>query len=255
MKYTKKELIKILKQLNLSYVSKSFIDGNENLPSSSTFVRAFGSWSGALESADLNVGRITGRPQDIEIEVSKQAIDIINGELLGDGSLYLSGSYRSNACFSHSTANFHYGQYLYDKLNKLNVPLLPSETLPARNSSKPQFRTRTKTNKYWTKLWSKWYINGQKCVPRDLILTKESCLHWYLGDGYLEKAVKFSTCNFSIEDISFLVGLLGHCGFKASANKRSGGYYVIRIFKKDSFDFLEWIGDCPTKRYEHKWRL
>ena len=160
MKYTKEELIQLLKQQNLSHVSKSFIDTNKDLPSSSTFVRAFGSWSNALKSAGLNVGIITGRPQDIEIVASQKALDIINGELLGDGSLYLSGSHRSNACFSHSTANIHYGEYLYQKLEKLNLPLLPPENLPARNSSKPQFRTRTKTNQYWTKLWSKWYVNG-----------------------------------------------------------------------------------------------
>lgn len=101
-KYNKSELVNILKNLNKQNISINEIDKNINVPSSSTFKRYFGSWSNALKCAGLNTGIITGRPQDEEIIINDKVLEIINGELLGDGCLSLSGSYKTNANFQHS---------------------------------------------------------------------------------------------------------------------------------------------------------
>lgn len=257
MKYNKEYLTNYLKNIaiknNKINISKKDID-KLNGPSSATFKRYFGSWKNAIDAANLKTGIISGRNPDPPIYIPPNCMEIINGELLGDGSIYLSGSYKTNACFCHSTANFSYGKYLYKKLEN-DIPLLGAEILKARGGNK-QFRTRTTTNVSWTEIYKKWYINNKKIVPENIKLTKETCLHWYLGDGYFEdKTSKISTCGFTKDEIDKLSKALTNLGFKAAANKRSGGYYVIRFSKYYYKDFLNWIGNCPVNGYEHRWGI
>jgi hypothetical protein len=257
-KYTHQELIKKLADWAMKkgtkHVSKMDIDADHDMPGSATFKRYFGSWTAALNVAGLEPGIITGRPQDPMISVSSNCLDIINGELLGDCSLSRLCNDKGNTCFSHSTSNIDYGKYLYNKLKTNDIPLLKEEFLPARNNGRPQFRTRTTTNKYWTELRRRWYPNGKKIVPIDLCLTKEVCLHWYLGDGYFEQGTsKISTCGFSYEENKYLSEMLTAMGFKATVNRRSGGYYIIRFSKYSFQSFLNWIGSCPVIGYEHRW--
>lgn len=249
--YSKEKLITYLKSLNKQYVSQSYIDSCPNTPCSSTFKRYFGSWKSALISAGLNTGIITGRPQDEEIIIPNNAMEIIEGELLGDGCMSLTGSYKSNACFSHSTANIEYGKYLYNKLNLLGVKLLSPEILPPRNKGRAQFRTRTTSNVAWTNLYHKWYINSKKTIPLDLILNKERCLHWYLGDGHFSKSgIIIYTCGFKKHEVIFLSNQLSNFGAYCKKNKK---YYIIYIPKKYKKMFLEYIGSCPVDGYEHRW--
>jgi hypothetical protein len=258
--FTKQQLISYLVNFsiknNVINISKNSIDNDKSYPSSTTFKRYFGSWKNALKNAGLGTGIITGRPSDPKINITDRALEVIIGELLGDGCLVLTGSHKSNACFSHSTANIYYGQYLYNKLIRDNVPLLKKEYLPPRNNGKPQFRTRTVTNQYWTSLYHKWYKSNTKIVPYDIKLTKEVCLHWFLGDGYFEQGtIKISTCGFNKEEVLMLSNLLSKEGFKSNINKRSGGFYIIRFSRCSYRDFLYWIGDCPVIGYEHRWGL
>ena len=255
LKYKKEELKRLLINFSLNsgkiFISQKEVDEDENLPSSSTYKRYFGSWKTVLEIVGLKSGIITGRPQDPIITLNDTAFEIITGELLGDGSIFFTGS-KANACFSHSTANIDYGEYLYNKLKINNVPLLKKEYLPSRNNNKPQFRTRTCSNSYWSNLHHQWYKGNKKIVP-DIKLTKEICLHWFLGDGYFEVGTcKISTCSFTYEENKKLANLLTEIGFKASFNKRSGNYYIIRFSKNSFQSFLNWIGD-PVKGYEHRW--
>lgn len=251
-----KHLIDFSKETGKTHISKKDIENEKNIPSIATYQRYFGSWKKALDSVGLKTGLITGRPTDPLIQVSPAALDIINGELLGDGSLILTGSNKSNACFSHSTANLLYGEFLYDKLFYAGVPLLKKEICKGRNGNKAQFRTRTKANIFWTNLYNKWYKNRTKILPSDIKLNNEVCLHWYLGDGYFEnKTSKISTCNFSYKEVKALCNELTSIGFKASPNKRSGGYHIIRFSKYSFRQFLKWVGSCPVRGYEHRWGM
>jgi hypothetical protein len=254
-KFTKEylvdRLIALADKKDTRHLSKVDADGDPNTPASTTFKRYFGSWTNALRAAGLESGIITGRPQDPPIRVSNEAMEIIEGELLGDGSI---SHVQTNACFSHATANFCYANFIYDRLVSLNIPLLALETLPARNGGKPQLRTRTSCNIAFTDLRRRWYPKGKKTVPSDLQLTKTMCLHWYLGDGYIEQGtVKFSTCGFTEAEVVRLATLLTDLGFRSSRNRRSGGHFVVRMSKGAAFRFLEWLGPCPVEGYGHKW--
>ena len=256
-KFTKEYLINTLIDLaqrkHSNHISKNDVDLDNLCPGSATYKRYFGNWSIALREAGLETGIITGRPQDEPIILSEKAIEVLSGEILGDGHLSSTGS---NSCFQHSTANFEYGKYLYDKLNTYGAPLLSHKILKPRGSKNEQFHTRTSCNSTFSVLRRKWYENGIKIVPLDLQLTSEICLHWFLGDGSLERtgAILISTCNFSIKDVDLLVEKLNNIGFMATKNK-DGKYYIVRIWKHNVLDFLNYIGQCPVMSYGYKWGI
>jgi len=253
-KFTQKELVEKLlafsDKVGSRNLSKSMIDKDPDMPGSVTFKRYFGSWSKALSAAKLEAGIITGRPHDPPILLSKKALDIIEGELLGDGSIEQSG------CFAHSTANWFYSDFLRQSLYNCGVPLKNEEFLPARNKGKPQKRVRSSSNITFGELRKLWYPQSIKVIPANIFLNRTRCLHWYLGDGYIEQnTVKFSTCGFTKGEVEKLARLLTELGFRSARNNHSGGYNIIRMSRLVAPAFLEWIGPCPVSGYEHKWKI
>lgn len=247
-------LRKLGERLDTERISKSMADADPDTPGSATYRRHFGSWTAAVEAAGLRTGRITGRPQDPPILLTPEAIDIIEGELLGDASLDKAPTV--NACFSHSTANLSYSSFLRRSLESCGVPLKKEEIVAGRNGGKPQSRIRSPYNLTFGEMREIWYPKGKKIVPSRLFLNRIRCLFWYLGDGYTEQGVcKFSTCGFSRQEVEHLASMLSELGFSASRNSRSGGYHIVRISKAHSQNFLDWIGPCPAKGYEHRWAI
>jgi len=73
VKYTKEDLIKILKSVNKPNVSKQDIDHNPNIECGSmTIIRYFGSWKKAIEASELKPG-LKGRPKK-KVESRKSEI-------------------------------------------------------------------------------------------------------------------------------------------------------------------------------------
>ncbi len=256
-KFTQEELVEKLlafsNRIGSKNLSKSMMDKDPDMPGSATFKRYFGSWGKALAAAQLETGIITGRPQDPPIFLSQDALDVIEGELLGDGSLDASPTV--NACFAHSTANWFYSDFLRRSLCACGVPLRDEEFLPARNNSRPQKRVRSPSNVTFGKLRKIWYPQETKIIPTNLTLNKIRCLHWYLGDGYIEQnTVKFSTCGFTEGEVERLAQLLTELGFKSTRNNHHG-YPIVRMSRLASRSFLEWIGSCPVIGYAHKWKI
>ena len=247
-------LQKLSKKLNTNNISKSMIDADRNTLSSITYRRVFGSWGRACELAGLKTGKITGRPWDEAISLSNSALEIFDGELLGDGSLEQTPT-SGNPGFIHSTTNFYYSIYLEQKLLEAGINV-SVELLPSRNNGKPQRRIRTQYNQALRPLLSCWYPNGIKIIPGNLELNKTKCMHWFLGDGYIEgKNVKFSTCSFSWDEVYKLGEMIKMLGFETAVGSHSGGYPILRILPKNSQEFLNWLGPCPVIGYEHKWNL
>ena len=54
-------------------------------------------------------------------------------------------------------------------------------------------------------LYSKWYPQGIKIVPRYFKLTPSIILHWFIGDGSYQDRISFATHSFSTNDVNFLI--------------------------------------------------
>jgi len=75
------------------------------------------------------------------------------------------------------------------------------------------YRLRSRVSDFITAQFKRWYPDGKKIVPRDLELTDECIIWWYIGDGHLcrkksrpnYRRVILSTDSFVDEDQDFLV--------------------------------------------------
>ena len=94
-------------------------------------------------------------------------------------------------------------------------------------------------------IYSLWYPNNKKRVPRNLILTPNILLHWYIGDGSLSTgSLYISSQSFTEEDNNFLVDLLKkYVGIECKVRSTKDGFVIAVSLKKENlnkfFDYLE----------------
>ena len=98
----------------------------------------------------------------------------------------------------------------------------------------------------------RWYPNGEKRVPRDLVLTPEVCYWWFVGDGSIcvrRYDLKLSTEGFTDECRSRLATALLRVGIKSRAVARGCMYVPAEDVPK----FYAFIGPCKNQEYAYKW--
>lgn len=188
--------------------------------------------------------------------LSQKAIEWLNGELLGDG--YMHGNNWSGR-FGYTSKHREYIEYVIRMLNGFG--LKTNGTIRKRTNKQHGAVSYSCVSFYYEELkmlYDCWYPDGKKIVPKSLTLTQLTCRQWYIGDGCLEHRKKrssqiiLSTQGFSISDVSFLVKSLRNIGIKAT---RKPSQNTIRISANPTINFLDYIGKCPVKCYQYKWRI
>jgi len=189
------------------------------------------------------------------LTISQELLDLLVGELLGDGYIGMSSS--RSAQYGHTSKYEAYLIWLSQTFADLGL----------KQSGKINEHWREKDNTfvyYYTSrsypelvpLRQRWYPDGEKIVPQDLVLTPIMTRQWFIGDGCLENnkkgrpSIGFSTCDFDKASIGRLLARLGDKGFKVNhrpaSNKIGMSVYSVK-------DFLEYIGPCPIDCYSYKW--
>lgn len=184
-----------------------------------------------------------------EIILSNEKLQILNGCLLGDGTLEKQPCKSSN--FSYSSSELDHVQVAYKLLSEFASPSCKN----GPRKRKDGFRFRTQSNIFFYKLRQKWYPEGKKIIPQDLTLSPLTCLWWYLGDGHLAKKkqqIELATQCFNEVDIDFLVQKLHQLNFEAY-KRRHRHQFAIIVPRRKVKQFLEYIGPCPVKCYNYKW--
>ncbi len=185
-------------------------------------------------------------------DLSTEARQWLDGELLGDGCLVFSNR---SAKFSYGSKYKEYINYISDTLNSFRI------------------KQAGKIRKYYYKKLSYYYYNSlsyaelliirkrwypdnkKKIIPRDLKLTPLLLRQEYIGDGSLvhrkkhRPSIVLSTCGFPIKNVEWLVDELGKKGFKATRRPSNN---IINISTYSTKDFLQYIGNCPVKCYQYK---
>lgn len=172
--------------------------------------------------------------------------EVLDGLLLGDGCL----SERSRIS-ARLTFGFKFKETvedIYENLPSLKFsPSWQSNTTNCWHSKSIMYHDLLFEN-------NRWYVNGKKIVPSDVLITPISCYWWFIGDGYIiEKNVYLCTDCFTNEEVDFLVSKLNDLEFvckKTSTNR-------IRFFKKDSINFLNWLKahNKIHTQYQYKWEI
>ena len=189
--------------------------------------------------------------------LSHKAIEWINGEMLGDGSLRAQSKY--SAHFAYSSKFEEYINYISDTLNSFGINrsgnIRSRRDKKFKNSIAYHYASLRYTELHT--LYKKWYPNGRKIVPKDIELSPIALRQFYIGDGSLGNIqnkysyIELCTNGFPPEDVEFLVKKLKDIGFKTTRQPRNN---VIRISTYSTKDFLDYIGKCPVECYQYKWQ-
>jgi hypothetical protein len=223
-----------------------------------------------------------------DVELSKEVLEIIEGNLLGDGSLTLQKNTSKphlvprSAVYSHATKSLAQIEWLkkllvdnglpvrdYVHLKKAHQEIYkngPNAGTIANYSDRYDFKSVSQPS--IKILREKWY-KPHKIVPTDLKLTPLTLLHWYLGDGTLCRnkkpvsySVKLYTYSFTYDEVFYLKKrLLFDLDLESTVLKRhmtDGQYYIAipSINDKNISHFFSLIGPCPPELitdYGHKW--
>lgn len=181
--------------------------------------------------------------------LSQEAVEWIDGELLGDA--YLAPSSNYSAQIYYTSKFLEYCEYIKDVLKSFGI-----YQIGKIYKYSLYYYYYSKRYAELLPLRKKWYPKGKKIVPKDLKLTSLTCRQWYIGDGSLvhtidsKPCIQLYTCGFPIFDVEWLKEQLIELSFKVT---RESSENIIRISTKSTKDFLNYIGPCPVECYQYKW--
>ena len=166
--------------------------------------------------------------------------EIVDGLMLGDGSMDRKGFLRLEQTITHQG----WVQQLQRELLSLGVDAKISNQ-KARTSGKkiegriincsPSVLLYTRSYKFMKEQRQRWYPDGVKILPRDLVLTPVVLAHWFCGDGSYDKtgALSIYTNNFTYDEVCRLAVLLKlSLGIYSTIYEQRPGQWTLRISRK-----------------------
>ena len=186
--------------------------------------------------------------------LTQEAIEWINGELLGDGHIRSQSPYSANITYTSK-----YSEYLeYVSNTLMSFGIGQAGKIHKEYNKKFDCSVYHYNSRCYVELlpiYRQWYPEGKKIVPKDIKLTPITLRQHYIGDGCLghqknkNPYIKLSTDGFLVFDVEWLVNKLVELGFKSTRRKRND----IHISSYSVKNFLKYIGKCPVRCYEYKW--
>ena len=198
--------------------------------------------------------------------LNQEQIEVLRGALLGDGSLIIHKNSR-NPYFTYTSKSYQHVEYVCTRLfGKNATERIRSLDCYDKRTNKVYHRYvfKSLTNPVFVNEYYRWYPDGIKHVPSDIVLTPLTCLIWYIGDGSLisgkyTQDIKLSTHCFpkSEQETLLLPKLSNFLATIHIAGKSKAGelQYAIYIPHRAIEDFLDYIGDCPFQDYQYKWNF
>lgn len=183
---------------------------------------------------------------------------VFDGLMLSDAGLEIPGI---NARFNMTS---HYRSFVDAAKNALSF-LSWAETDERERYDKRtdkfyhSCKIRSHVDPFLTKEHKRWYPDGIKVVPEDLVLDRDVLEWWYLGDGHLERRksrpnyrrIILATNSFSSEDrehlIKLLEPILGESVYSEDVK--------IAIGKQSMVKFAQMMIECPVVDYQYKYEF
>jgi transposase-like protein len=193
-----------------------------------------------------------------EGSLSKKALRIIEGQMLGDGFIGMSVH---QAFFRLHTADEGFAGWLLSELEKEGVPISPcgkvAKSIRFCKNGKKQvsYSVRTISTLQFARLHKEWYFEGKKRIPKRLNLTSEHLLHWWVGDGSVRNgcSAMFCTDCFTYDEHLFLADQLAR-NFDIHAVIRPEKNKYFRLFvPSQACELIRTVGSPPFPSVAHKW--
>ncbi|SFD41991.1 LAGLIDADG DNA endonuclease family protein [Bacillus sp. OV194] len=179
-------------------------------------------------------------------DIPKEALEMINGKLLGDGNLTIQPGRKTRLRFSHKVVDQNWCEHCYKEL----LTYLPVNSPVYRKVMDPRikagftehFYVQSKTSQMLEVLKNYWYKGNVKVLPKEIIekIMSPLCLAWwYQDDGHLKitnnkvKKLILSTDYFTREENQFLINTLYskfNLSFKLDKQNRIILYNQPQIF-------------------------
>lgn len=180
-------------------------------------------------------------------KISSKTLEIITGELLGDGHIRKSTNNSARLEFTFSSKILSYVNYL--KFNVLSEICTDSSPTPWPKNNPTQYWFSSINLPILKELHEQWYILNPpylregahndntslnknkyiKILPNNIydLLTPRGIAHWFMGDGYYhthKDTIVFCTDSFSLNEVETLINILNNkFNIKSSPHRRK--YY------------------------------
>lgn len=185
-------------------------------------------------------------------KVSDSLLSMINGWLLGDGSL----EGHNQACFRLVSKHEEYIDFAISKFKKEAFYCNKYKTY-IHKTKKYYWRLTSCSTYQFKSLKEKWYPEGRKIVPKDLSLSGDLIKCWIMDDGTLSKvdgSMVLCTHGFTKKDCEFLTAKINEfIGFDCAKINKDGKYYKIRIGRVGTNRLFDIIGECMVDCFNYKW--
>lgn len=199
--------------------------------------------------------------------------EIIEGSLLGDGSLKVGGRERDKKskiripCFRKTNVGYDHILYVANALCGEDAKSKIKEWY--NKNGNRYFSFSTKHTKELSFLFQEWYPewnNYEKVIPKTLDLTPKVLLNWFLDDGTTSfrknrnsKQIRMIFCSesFTKTDNEWLCNQL-FTKYKIGAKiqrKPNAGYgwriYIPTLYISKVYEIM---GECPVSSLRYKWK-
>lgn len=195
------------------------------------------------------------------VQLSKEAREFLNGELLGDASI-IWGCKPTSAYYSLTSKHEAYLKWIEKQLLSFGIK---------RRGTLKSYKN--KYGIYWLlqskyyrsempELRQLWYPDEKKRVPRNIRSTPFTTKLWFIEDGtavasHYIKRIEIATNGFLKEDVYFLLTKLKDILETDTIYRTKSN--TISITKQDTIKrFYDYIGTCPSEIeevYGYKWKL
>lgn len=176
---------------------------------------------------------------------------VLNGTLLGDGSLRLAkGKLNALLEVNHSVNQKFYVDWKYEQFKEF---VLTGPKARNGNGWRIAYRFTTQSLPIFTSQYQRFYVKNKKIVPDDLILDPLALAVWFMDDGSKSRtAVYLNTQQFSIEDQYKLVNLLyNQFGLQGNLNKDKQ-YHRIRLNTESTRRFKKIVVPYILSKFNYK---
>lgn len=204
--------------------------------------------------------------------------EVLIGSLLGDGHLERRGR---NACLriQRVLTDKSYLDWEAEVFTDWLAPAgVTTRSVYDKRTGKTYHNARfnTRCHEVFTHYHDKWYVEGRKTLPTDLVLTPRIMAIWLADDGNIScyscrrrssrlfgkqyphiLQIKLATHSFSSDEISRLQGLLStHFNVQSHVNHEKNGQGTIRIYRENAIRLLRLIDSSfpPLDRKAVVWR-
>lgn len=180
--------------------------------------------------------------------LSEEQQSLVLGCMLGDG--YMRCKTNAHLQVTHS---IHQKSYVDWKYKYLQEYVLTPPKAYRGNGKRIGYRFFTRSLPVFTSFYPRFYTDGKKQVPKDLVMTPLALAVWYMDDGSKShKSCYLNTQQFNLEDQEYLQFVLQRdCGLQSHLD-RDKIYTRLRFSVEDSQHLKRLIKPfvLPSLRYK-----